>query len=357
MKRLSVFMTTCVLASTLFAHATQTSAVVAGVNSWYTPPNMSEEDMVKQLADNGVKTIRSSLFPNSADFIIKAYQHGIGTVAIVYPHTGSPAKKKRSWADVPLSELKPQEFTDGFKPILDELEAANVRLTAIEFGNEINTSGYNGDIASPGSGRVLGIRDLNNPDDAEARPIAAGFQVYLKVTAALKDLRDRSQLNKDTPILSGVSGDWGLPGPQSWGKQLGVSVPDAIEFLRQNGMDKLVDGYAVHVYPSGDPHRSVSMRVASLEQYVFGECKQGGKPCWLTEWGFPNPSQSCPINDATRTQVIEAQRRAFQQFVQQGRLAAIIYYTWSAPETKPDPMAIFRCGALTRAGRLALSPM
>jgi hypothetical protein len=318
---------------------------------------MSEEDMVRQLAANGVHTIRTSFFPSNADFIIKAYQHGIGTVAIVYPHTNSTAQKKRTWADIPLSELKPQEFTDGFKPMLDHLEAAGVRLTAIELGNEINTSGYNGDIASPGSGRVLGIRDLNNPDDAEARPIAAGFQVYLKIMAALKDLRDHSKLNKATPILSGASGDWGLPGAKSWSNQLGVSVLDSIEFLRENGLDKLVDGYAVHVYPSGDPHRSISMRVASLEQYVFGECKQGTKPCWLTEWGFPNPSQSCPINDATRTQVIEAQRSAFRQFAQQRRLAAIIYYTWSAPATKPDPMAVFRCNALTDAGKLALSPL
>ena len=29
--------------------------------------------------------------------------------------------------------------------MLDKLDAAGVRLTAVEFGNEINTSGYNGD--------------------------------------------------------------------------------------------------------------------------------------------------------------------------------------------------------------------
>jgi hypothetical protein len=357
MNRLWILSIASLLCCALPIRAGQAGDVVVGVNFWYTPPNMSAEDMVKQLAASGVPIIRTSLFPGNADFIIKAYQHGIGTVAIVYPHTNSTAKKKRAWADVPLSQLKPQEFTDGFKPMLDKLEGAGVRLAAIELGNEINTSGYNGDIASPGSGRVLGIRDLNNPKDAEARPIAAGFQVYLRIMAALKDLRDHSTLNSATPILSGASGDWGLPGPKSFSKQLGVSVPDSIECLRQNGLDKLVDGYAVHVYPSGDPHRSVSMRVASLERYVFGACKQSTKPCWLTEWGFPNPSQSCPINDTTRTQVIEVQRSAFKQFAQQGRLAAIIYYTWSAPPTKLDPMAIFRCGALTDAGRLALKPM
>ena len=43
----------------------------------------------------------------------------------------------------------------------------------------------------------------------------------------------------------------------------GVSVPDSVEFLRQNGLDKLVDGYAVCVFPSGDQNRSVSQRVDS----------------------------------------------------------------------------------------------
>jgi hypothetical protein len=34
--------------------------------------------MVKQLAENGVKTFRISLLPNSVDFVIKAYRRGVG---------------------------------------------------------------------------------------------------------------------------------------------------------------------------------------------------------------------------------------------------------------------------------------
>jgi hypothetical protein len=46
---------------------------------------------------------------------------------------------------------------------------------------------------------------------------------------------------------------------------------------------------------------------------------------------------------------------AFQHFVSQGRLAAIIFYDWA---DKPgNEGAIFRCGALTEAGKLALKPM
>jgi hypothetical protein len=39
--------------------------------------------------------------------------------------------------------------------------------------------------------------------------------------------------------------------------------------LRRNGMDKLVDGYRVDVYLSGDLHRFASTRTDDLEQDAF----------------------------------------------------------------------------------------
>lgn len=164
----------------------QAQDVIVGVNAWYRPPDLSQEDMAKQLAENGVKTIRISLMPGSVEFITRAWRHGVTTLAIVGPHTGSTAKKKNQfWASLPLSEVKPQEFTAAVKPMLDQLEAAGVRLAGLELGNEINTSGYNGDIAAPGSGRLLELTDLGNPNDQEALPIAAGFRNYVKIAAAL----------------------------------------------------------------------------------------------------------------------------------------------------------------------------
>jgi hypothetical protein len=52
-------------------------------------------------------------------------------------------------------------------------------------------------------------------------------------------------------------------------------------------MAELVDGYGMHVYPDANPQRTVATRIDSLDQTIFARCRQGGKPCWLTEWGFP----------------------------------------------------------------------
>jgi hypothetical protein len=152
--------------------------------------------------------------------------------------------------------------------------------------------------------------------------------------------------------------DWGLPGPKAWDGKPGVSLPDTIAFLRENGIDQLVDGYGVHVYPSGDPRASVAARVAELERKrIFAECGMGAKPCWLTEWGISNTSRACPLDDTKRMEAIRGERSALAQFVQQGRLAAALYYTWDGIPPGADPAGIFRCGALTEAGLAALGPM
>ncbi len=324
-------------------------------------PFISQADQdaeIAQLTQNGVKTIRTDLTDKSLYFITQAYQHGISTVAIVNPFNGSGIKSKGRWAQVPLSQDSPTGFSAWLKPLMNKLDSAGVRLTALELGNEINASPYNGDIPAPGSGRVLGISDLNNPDDAEGRAIAAGYRTYIQVMAALKDVRDQSTSNKTTPIISAGLANEDLPSAQSWNKELAVSIPDTIEFFRQNGMDLLVDGYGVHLYPDANLKTPVAARVSQLENDVLAACPQGAKPCWLTEWGFKNREQTCPLDDERRSQLVDSERKAFEQFAAQGRLAAIIYYTWHGePASTVDPFAVFRCGVLTEAGNAALSPL
>jgi hypothetical protein len=56
---------------------------------------------------------------------------------------------------------------------------------------------------------------------------------------------------------------------------------------------------------------------------------------------------------------LPTERKAFQPFVEQGRLVAALWFMWGSDyyAEKENQGAIFRCGALTEAGKLALSPM
>jgi hypothetical protein len=112
----------------------------------------------------------------------------------------------------------------------------------------------------------------------------------------------------------------------------------------------------VHFYPSNpDPNTPLAQRIDGLKERAFALCSSA-KPCWLTEWGFANRDLRCPIHDETRVKLFQTEREAFKTFIREGRLAAIIYYNRTALHGY-ESQAIFRCGALTDAGKLALEPM
>jgi hypothetical protein len=364
MKRLAKFMIACALFAT--AHAAQAGNIVVGVNTvGIERMNEQQQDaFVEQLRQNHVKVVRVGIDEKYNHYIIRASQQGIGVVAVVFPWLGSKNLRNRPaapsigliWGQAAFSSIDPEAFRMWFSSRVAALEAGGVRLTAFEFGNEINTAGYDGDFPIQASGRVLGLSDLNNPNDPEAAAVAAGYRVYLKALAELKHVRDSSKLNKKTPIISAGLADDGPPGKRPGAKQDSASIPDTLQFLRQHGLDELVDGYGVHFYPSNpDPNTPLAQRINGLKERAFALCSSV-KPCWLTEWGFANRDLSCPIHDETRVKLFQTEREAFKTFIRERRLAAIIYYNWTALHGY-ESQAIFRCGALTDAGKLALEPM
>jgi len=145
-----------------------------------------------------------------------------------------------------------------------------------------------------------------------------------------------------------------------------VSLPATMAFLRANSLDSLVDGYGIHTYSSsdhpGDP-AAASRRTERLESVDLYSCRPaaqpGGKPCWITECGFPDKDFSCPPRDSARTLLVREMRMNFAKAAAERRLAFIGYFAWNSdPWSKqPDADSIYRCGGLTESGRLALAPL
>jgi hypothetical protein len=88
---------------------------------------------------------------------------------------------------------------------------------------------------------------------------------------------------------------------------------------------------------------------------VLAECRPSGagKPCWLTEWGFPSTTVACPARDEARAVLVGEMMDLFRLFARDGRLKSAIYYQWMGRE---DPLGVHRCGELTESGRLATIP-
>ena len=357
--------------------AAQTAEFVVGVNV-VNPMRATVADQnatIGQLKAAGVRVIGASITPDDkgVDFAKRVYAQGIKIqlgLSSQYPPTVptrpyQPDVFTAMWSGHPLSFADPELSRVYFQALIGKLEAEGIVLAAFALGNEINWAAFNAEFPLPGEGKVFSLNDLYH--DPEGKQIARGFLQYLKILAVLKDVRDHSKLNRHTPILTAglVAAADGDP-PWNNKKEDKVSLPATIAFLRANGLDTLVDAYAIHTYPSsGQPGNAAAAanRTARFSSVDMAECRpagsKDGKPCWITEWGFQNPDISCPTKDSGRAQLIKEMRANFAREAAQGRLVGATYFAWNSdPWAKTvDPFSIYRCGELTESGREAIKPI
>lgn len=346
----------------LIADGAWAAETVVGANV-IDPYRLSIDDqnaMLANMKSAGVRVIRASITLDSkgVDFAERAWDHGIKIEWLIYHFGGYDPFGQR-----PLSSADPEQFRKTLVPVLAGLEDKGITLAAFELGNEINLSGTNPEFPIPGRGMQLSLDNLNH--DPEGQQIAKGYLQYLKVLAVLKDVRSHSKLNQHTPILTAGLGNYEQDDGPLPNRPKGdiVGINATIEYMRAHGLDDLVDGYAVHIYPwsngPGDPKAAAGRR-ARLAKYDLAECRpsgsKGGKPCWVTEWGFNNQDMHCPINDADRATLVREMMGNFRPYAQQGRLSGLLYFSWNSdPAAKSVSFgSVWRCGTLTDSGRLAV---
>jgi hypothetical protein len=334
------------------------------------PIQFSLEEQNAKLAElrsAGVHVIRFGMYAQdedkNVDFIKRAHAHQISTVLILHGlyvpgATERPYRPKEfpgMWPGPPLSALDPERSAEYFQRLMNELETAGVVLAGLELENEINMAGNDPDFRLPGEGRVLGLADLSN--DPEGQQVAKGYLQYLKVLETLKQVRDHSKLNRQTPLLPTSLVDIEQEGPWPTPKVYdGVSVGATMAFFRAHGLDRLVDAYNLHTYPWADhpgDQTSAIHRMRRLRALVEPLCAPTGKPCWITEWGFSYAGRTCSAQEENaHALLVQEMMGDFAQLAKEGRLTGLIYYSWTG-----DPQFdVTRCGAVSDAGKRALAP-
>jgi hypothetical protein len=284
----------------------------------------NQNTLLGQLKAADVRVIRCGISNDDkgVDFAKRAADRGIRIQLIVGPEyqPNAPSRAYQPdvfpamWGGHPLSFADPALSKAAFRHLFDGLDANGITLAGVELGNEINWAAFNPEFPLPGEGKILSFQDLTQ--DSEGKQIAKGFLQYIKILEALKDVRDHSRLNRNAPIISAgmVSAKDGEKLYNNKREDM-VSLAATIAFLRAHGLDSLVDAYGIHSYPSpGQPGNitAAAQRAARLNSIDLAECRAeraaGAKPCWITEWGFPNSDLSCPPKETGRTLLIEELR-------------------------------------------------
>jgi hypothetical protein len=344
---------------------------VVGINFTH-PLTMSLADQdagLARLEASRVGVIRIGLYvedkEKGLDFIKRAHARNIRillTLHSVYP-SNVPLRPYRPhefpgmWQGPPLSYADPDRSGQYFQYVMDKLDAEGIVLAGLELDNEINHPGSNPEFPLPGVGKNFTLDDLYH--DPVGQKIAKGYLQYLKVLTVLKQVRDKSKVNQHTPLMPAGLSDTGPEGP--WARKFDAAgISATISFWRANGIDKIVDAYAIHTYPwadsPGDKAAAIH-RLRRMQQQDLSEChpvgSSSGKPCWITEWGFTNPTRSCPSDEKARSLLIREMMGDFRQLAHERVLTGLIYYTWTG-----DPVwDVFRCGDLTESGKFAIQPL
>ena len=329
------------------------------VNSFQNFDPGKQNEIVEQLKASHVRFVRTSLRMDEKNLNLakRLQDEGIGLVFVVGLQfkDGTPERPKNDQYHVregrPISATDVERSRETYQLTFDKLDQKGVKATAFELGNELNWVDFNADFPVPGRGKAFDLQDLEN--DPVGKRVAKGFLLYIKALEALKDVRDHSKLNHDAPIItcgmaSVTGGEW-----QKKAKMDGVTIPATYRFLKAHGVDKFVDGYGVHTYPSvvkpGDKDGLAKREQMEDEKIFPSFCD---KPFWVTEWGFPSQAADSK-GDRERTRSVEEIRAYFHRLHQDGRLGGMFWYVWN----EPDRCSIYRDGTIMDAGRKATAPM
>jgi hypothetical protein len=323
-----------------------------------------QDQILAEMKAAGVKVIRCGISADetSLDFARRVYAAGIKiemTVGWVYPKDAprrpyQPDKFPGMWPEAPLSSADPELSRASFQTLLAALDAKHIVPVAFEMGNEINWTAFNGEFPLPGKGVIFDYEQLSS--DPEGRQIARGYTRYVELLKVFKQVRDQSQLNRQTPILTAGLSDPGVARSGPPGGKDAVTINATIQFLRAQGADRYVDGYGIHEYPW---EATAQKRKTALENNAVAACGNGApgqaKPCWITEWGLKNTSEACPLDDQARAAEAREMMESYRELGRQGRLLGAIYYQWGSGSTA-DPLSVYRCGAETATARVVLTP-
>lgn len=328
-----------------------------GVNrvnlAWLGPAE--QEAILVRIAESGVSDVRLSLshpVDRSIAALKIADRLGLSilleiqlTNRIYYPPDAEPRPAfGRVWDIRRLSELDLDRYSAELKDAFSRIDAAGIRLAAVEPGNEINISPYNGDLHVY---RTRGVRTARSGADLkDSSAFGRGLDKYVAALSLTRAALRATEHSGDAVLVSAGLSDMG----QKFADRLGFERVDAgevIGMLRARGLDAVVDAYGIHLYPG--PRKGEALTERITEVLDFCEPEGRGKPCWVTEWGIANPQKVCPLDDSRREAAVDAVQDIFDDLRNAERLKAAFYYDWDTHER----YSVFRCGTLSPAGAAA----
>ncbi|WP_431322895.1 glycoside hydrolase [Rhizobium sp. YTU87027] len=311
-----------------------------------------QERVLKEIAASGITHVRLSLsrpVDKSIEALEMANRLGLKILLEIqlgnkdyYPAGTRPRTGFGRVLDAQrLSDLDLDLYREHLRAALRRIDGMGIRIDAVEPGNEINYSAYNGDLVvyeNPGRRTPRKVSEIANRPAFER-----GLDAYVAIVRVTREELRTTVYSGNALLVSAGLSDVGTGEADRRGMER-LAPGAVISLLRERGIDALVDGYGIHVYPGRKRDAALARYLTTLLDFCRPEGQ--GKPCWVSEWGIANTAHSCPLDDRERKEAVRAVRRGFSEMMEGGRLEAAYYYDW---DTQPV-YSVWRCGVLSPAG-------
>ena len=325
--------------------------VTYGVNNprLLASPDAVWKPSLDSMAANGVHMVRTAISSKdkSADHVIAflryAEQLSIKVVLIfpdqnpIYygPEAVAPQGSDNS-GKKGLAAIELPRFSAYWQAHRTALRQAGVHVYAYELGNELNGASFNSDYPKGAGAALLNLASCDNQPGCTG--VRAGWDNYIGM---LKIMRGSGLL--DGALVLG--GSFVRVG-EGYVRQAQISfstVQSTRAYLAAHGADKFVDAYTFHIYPVVPPNADPATGQSEIARQInaaYSECRSvATKPCWVTEWGFPDQAAKCEQSPKQDAYLEDADAVFRQEASQQGGMVAD-YYAWDTG----DKFAVYGCG-------------
>lgn len=325
------------------------TGIAAANIGWAKPPAMLET--MDGIARAGFQSVRIGLKnPVAGTYraLDAAKAEGLSVLVTIPLIDGAVAKKgaeprPRSPHFFPaygLTKIDPARYEARIKDLLDRIAAQDLPVIGLEIGNELNWSGYNGDLPLLEGGRVITTAADWSP--AERDLFEAGLDRYVDIVARTQALLDADQRFQGIQLVTAGLADINA----GFIRKVGASyvAPSLVyDAFSARGLYTHVDAIGIHLY---EPLRNAAdvgdrprMIAAQLED--CGRTDFAGHPCWITEFGAALPAKDCAPADSRR---IELMQPLFGYLSENAARVPIgFYYDWN----EDKGFSLLRCGRPT----------
>lgn len=241
-----------------------------------------------------------------------------------------------------LSQIDLDRYEARLRQLLDRIAANDLPVIGLELGNELNWSGYNGDLPIRPGGSV--ISDAATWPAAERAAFEAGINKYAAVIERTRvALRENPRFHNIKLVTAGLADI-----NAAFIHRVGASYIDpalVYDAFAVRGLFDHVDAIGIHLYEPlrnatdvGDRPRMIAAQLIDCGRADFAD-----RPCWITEYGAALPEKDCAADDSRRIALMKPLLDHLALAENAHRVPIGFYYDWN----EDAGFSLLRCGRAT----------